>query len=279
MKLTVLGSGGFCATPRPGCSCAVCEEARRVGGRAARLGPSLYLHDIAALFDTPEDVAAELVRAGVDKVSHVFYTHWHPDHTMGMRIVEQLNVKWADDGSWRMPAKSKTVVHMPRQVKEEIFARFGFLFEFWERRGLVEVKAIDSPVKIGAFTISAIVRKSRHMTTTHSAIYIISDGKSKVAYAPCDITPFPMDEPLLEGCSAMILQIGWVGEEMARRAKKGPHYEISMDEISDIMKRYKPKRTILTHIGDELGLTQGKLGAIVWERGVDIAYDGMEIET
>ncbi len=91
MNLIILGSGGCTPIPRPGCTCPVCEEAREEGIPYARTGPSLFLEDINALFDTPEDVCQQLTRETIQTVNHIFYTHWHPDHTLGMRIVEQMN--------------------------------------------------------------------------------------------------------------------------------------------------------------------------------------------
>lgn len=90
MKAIVLGSGGCTPIPRPGCTCPVCEEARHKGIPFARGGPSFFLENINALFDTPEDILHQLNRERIQKVDYIFYTHWHPDHTMGMRVVEQM---------------------------------------------------------------------------------------------------------------------------------------------------------------------------------------------
>src|SRR5215470_13268168 len=91
MRLTILGSGGPLTTPRPGCSCRVCAEARRAGGRSWRGGPGIFVHDARILIDATEDVVPLLNRAGVERVDHLFLTHWHPDHTGGFRVVEQLS--------------------------------------------------------------------------------------------------------------------------------------------------------------------------------------------
>jgi phosphoribosyl 1,2-cyclic phosphodiesterase len=76
----------------------------------------------------------------------------------------------------------------------------------------------------------------------------------------------------------MILQTGWWGDEMALRAAKGPHYEISMEEILAIKTKYKPKRLVLTHIGDELGMTLAELKEVEREHDLEFAYDGMKID-
>lgn len=83
MKFTILGSGGAIRIPRACCSCKVCKEARLKGFPYKRLGQSLFLHEDSILFDTPEDINEELNIHNVDEVKHIFYSHWHPDHTLG----------------------------------------------------------------------------------------------------------------------------------------------------------------------------------------------------
>ncbi len=277
MKLTVLGSGGFRRTPRPGCSCAVCSEMRASGNE--RRGCSLFVHDANMLFDTPEEIAAELETAGIERVDHLFYTHWHPDHTMGARVLEIMNSKWSDEPEWRMAASRRTEVYMPGRVHGEIMSRFGPFFEFWEHLGIAKVHNMEGPVQAADFSVEAIVFRTMHRTTTHSTAYIVTSGGKKLVYAPCDITPFPKDERF-RGCDLMILQVGWTGPEMAERARNGPHYEISMDEITEIAREYRPKQVVLTHIGDEVGLLPEDLAAMEAKHSdicLRYAHDGMII--
>lgn len=239
----------------------------------------MFIHDQNILFDTPEDITLELENAGIRQIDYIFYTHWHPDHTFGARVLEQANTEWSDDMSWRQTAKHKTTVYMPGLVHREIMERLGPFFDFWEHVGVAEVRIIDSAVTIGDITIEPVVMETRHRTMTHNAIYVIKSSGKKVLYAPCDITPFPDNEEFY-GCDLMILQTGWWGKEMAERAEKGPHYEISMDEIVAIIEKFKPKQVVLTHIGDELGMTLADLkDAENRQRDgrLKFAFDGMQI--
>lgn len=240
----------------------------------------MYVHDEAILFDTPEDIAVELNDAEISEVKHIFYTHWHPDHIMGMRIIEQLCTDWDESGAWRMAPKCKIGVHMPRPVHSEIMERFGFLFDFWERIGTAEVGVLADLITIGSLDIQHVTFETRHRTMTHSTVYVISQSDKKVIYAPCDVTPFPEDERFADA-ELLIIQMGWSGEEMMGRAEKGPHYEISMEEVVEVIEKYRPKQTILTHVGDEQGLTDAELTQLAEkyaDYNVKIAYDGMTIE-
>ena len=94
MNIVILGSGGCVCTPRACCNCRVCVEARQKGFPYARTGCSLFIEDANILIDTPEDINDALNHADIQKVEHIFYSHCDPDHTMGMRVIEQLKMDW-----------------------------------------------------------------------------------------------------------------------------------------------------------------------------------------
>lgn len=94
MRLKIIGSGGCVSTPRPLCQCNICIEAREKGFPYARCGCSLYIEDANILIDTPEDIADALNHADIKEVEYLLYSHIDPDHTMGMRVIEQLRLDW-----------------------------------------------------------------------------------------------------------------------------------------------------------------------------------------
>src|SRR5205823_9901888 len=133
VRLEFLGTGGAVTTPRPGCSCAVCFEARERGVPYARTGPSLFLHGWNVLFDTPEESKAQLVRAGIERVDACFYSHWHPDHTAGRRVFESMNF---DFRAWPRRPFAVTDVYLPQQVAADFGTWLGLRaqLEFLEER-------------------------------------------------------------------------------------------------------------------------------------------------
>ena len=94
MKIKIVGSGGCVSTPKPCCTCPVCTEAREKGFPYARTGCSLFVEGANVLIDTPEDINYGLNNAGVERVDYILYSHSDPDHTMGMRVIEQLRMDW-----------------------------------------------------------------------------------------------------------------------------------------------------------------------------------------
>src|SRR3989454_11503265 len=140
MELVFLGTGGAETTPKVGCLCAVCQEARLKGGRFVRNGPSVFLAEASVLFDTPEDADKSLELYFNDTATTEIYTHWHPDHTAGRRVLEQLNMDWLDRKKSRV-----TDVWLPSWVREDFRKRHGLEenLEYFERAGIARIHEVE----------------------------------------------------------------------------------------------------------------------------------------
>lgn len=91
MKLLFLGTGGAMPTPRPFCQCETCKKARTIGAPYKRNSSSLFIKDINTVIDCGEDIASSLNRENIKEVDNLFITHWHPDHTFGLRAIIEAN--------------------------------------------------------------------------------------------------------------------------------------------------------------------------------------------
>lgn len=89
MKIKILGSGGYMRTPMPTCSCPICSGAKE-DPKKRKLPTSLYLPEHKILIDTAEDIYESISGGEVMQVDTVLYSHWHPDHMAGLRVLESL---------------------------------------------------------------------------------------------------------------------------------------------------------------------------------------------
>ncbi len=53
----------------------------------------MFYHDENILFDTPEDIFNSLNRENIERVDTVFLSHYHFDHTLGLRILQSLKLQ------------------------------------------------------------------------------------------------------------------------------------------------------------------------------------------
>lgn len=83
MKVTLLGTGDAIGTPKIGCSCPICMEARRTGRQRLRAAVLVEIGEKHILVDTGPDLRAQLLAAGSPHIDAVIWTHGHYDHFMG----------------------------------------------------------------------------------------------------------------------------------------------------------------------------------------------------
>jgi phosphoribosyl 1,2-cyclic phosphate phosphodiesterase len=83
MKVTLLGTGDAIGTPKIGCSCEQCTEARRTGVMRLRTSLLVEISGHHILIDSSPDLRQQLLTYGSPHVDAVLWTHGHYDHFMG----------------------------------------------------------------------------------------------------------------------------------------------------------------------------------------------------
>ena len=88
--ITVLGSGTSVGVPTIGCRCRVCTSP---DPRDQRLRPSVLLryNGRAVVIDTTPDFRTQVLRAGLDRLDAILFTHAHADHILGLDDVRPFN--------------------------------------------------------------------------------------------------------------------------------------------------------------------------------------------
>jgi phosphoribosyl 1,2-cyclic phosphate phosphodiesterase len=97
MKLLFLGTGSAEGLPALFCRCAVCAEARRLGGRDRRTRSSVLLDDVIKVDLTP-DTLTHAHRYGLDlsRLQHLLFTHTDDDH-FAVRELQYLSPSFAPE--------------------------------------------------------------------------------------------------------------------------------------------------------------------------------------
>ncbi|MCK5631748.1 MBL fold metallo-hydrolase [Candidatus Bathyarchaeota archaeon] len=284
MELTILGSGGSTTIPRPGCDCRVCMEARIKGIPYARSGPSMFIKDVSLFFDTPEEIATQLNRERIDSVDYILYTHWHPDHTFGMRIVERMYKFWLDMFVRRNKPKKKVKVYAVREVMEDLKSmgyRGGSFLDYYEKSDLIETIELEDEEEfmIGNFEITPFEVQTTYNSST---VFLIEEEGKRVAYAPCDVKPFPKSAKL-ENLDLLVIGSfhleGALKEGIAIPSENALRKELfTLTEIQELATRLKARKTIVTHIEEEWSRTFDEYRDLGKQHNLLFAYDGMRIK-
>lgn len=234
--------------PRPLCHCKNCHEARAKGIPFARTSPAIYIEDEAIIFDTPEDIRWQIEREKVKAVKHIFYTHWHPDHTGGWRLVEQINGVIL--GQKRKPAIN---VYIPQNDIENFKKHCDGLF-FMEKLGYIHLIKFEDrqPIKIGSLTI---IPFDFHRPDRIRYGFKIKQKNKSMIYAPCSIYQMKTDH-LFKDLDLLMIEKGWFGSPAKTRkslpARHAYQDHVAFEENLSLIKQLKPKHTLLTHISGTL---------------------------
>lgn len=280
MNVIILGSGGCVSTPRACCNCRVCTEARLKGFPYARTGCSLFIEEANILIDTPEDINASLNNADIQKVEHILYSHCDPDHTMGMRVIEQLNMDWLAASLGKKTDYPIEVASLPA-VLEDIKkqgTKFGSAIEYYEAKGLVYTREIHT-LKTGSILTELVPVNEQE----HVAVFVISSNGKKIIYAPCDVKPFPKSEKF-QDADVLIIGNTIVGDVLKdgfvlKEDNPLRNELFTLDEIDSIRKQYRIKKVIITHLEEDWGKSYDDYREL--ERELDsvyFAYDGLKIQ-
>lgn len=279
MKIKITGSGGCVSTPKPCCGCPVCKQAREKGFPYARTGCSLFIEDEKILIDTPEDINYSLNNARIDEVRYILYSHSDPDHTMGMRVIEQLKMDWLKlSVGWKNdnPIEVAALPVVLEDVKLQR-TRFGSIMDYYTERRLITTKGIRC-LEVNDLTIDLLPVDN----TEHVTVFVISKNGKKVIYAPCDVKPFPHSEKFY-GADILIIGNTVVGDVLKN------HFILKKDnlirnelfvveEILGLKAKYKIKEVIITHIEEDWGKTFDDYIELEKQYNhLKFAYDGMEI--
>lgn len=281
MKFIITGSGGCVCTPKPLCRCPICVEARTKGYPYARCGCSLYLEDIALLIDTPEDIANAINNTDIKAVDHIMYSHWDPDHTLGMRIMEQLRLEWLDYYDHIKP-NNPINVYAQNDVMVDINAicsKYGSLLNYYAAMGLIKRYVVENSIIIGDITITLIaVPKSKAVS-----VFVFESKGKKLVYAPCDCLPFPSDEKIKNADMLIVgnTYIGDVLKDGKTITKAHPiNQELhSMSDIVTIKEAMNIKNAIITHLEETWGKSYDDYLQLEKQyKNIQFAFDGMVVE-
>jgi phosphoribosyl 1,2-cyclic phosphate phosphodiesterase len=261
VKLTIVGS------PRPFCQCSTCEKARTLGEPYRRNSSSLYVDEIFTLIDCPEDIGDSLNRRGIKRVDNLFLTHWHPDHTFGLRPLLEANFNFIED-----KADRQISVCVPKRVLRDLNEHYPSVSHFTDRLKVAKISQVEhsESIQIGNTKITAIGYKGKDSPTF---AYLLEESGRKALYAPCDTISF---EQRVYDLDLLINECGIFSYDKVR-------CEISFPAVMERIRLLRPRRTILTHI-EEIEVNRwgwnhlNRMKKQYSDVNFEFAYDGMKIQ-
>lgn len=251
IQITVLGSGTSSGVPTIGCKCEVCLS---TDPRDKRLRPSILLryNGRNVVIDTTPDFRAQVLRAGIERLDAIVYTHGHADHILGLDDVRPFNYR----------QREPIPVHATQETLNILQRVFEYAFDAAPQSSVPKLDLNvmqDAPFDLFDLTFMPI-------RLEHGRSTVFGFRFGAVAYLT-DHSAIP-DESMakLHGLDVLFLD--------ALRYRPHPTHTTVADALQ-LVEALQPRRVFFTHMCHDLGheKTEAKLPA-----HVRLAYDGLEIE-
>ena len=252
MKLTFLGTGTSQGIPIIACKCPVCLSSDK---RDKRLRTSVFIEvdGQSIVIDSGPDFRYQMLRADVEKLDAILFTHEHKDHTAGLDDVRAFN--WVN--------KKAVDIYAEVRVQASLKKEFAYVFAEFRYPGIpqlnlwtVENKAFNIngtqviPIRAKHFRLPVYGYRIGDLAYITDANYISVEEKEK-----------------MQGLKILVLNA-------LRKEKHLSHFTLS--EALALIEELQPEVAYLTHFSHQLGFHEEISKEL--PENVFMAYDGLQID-
>jgi phosphoribosyl 1,2-cyclic phosphate phosphodiesterase len=234
------------------CSCEVCRSTDPCDQRL-RVSMHIETEGKSFIIDTGPDFRQQILRAGIQRVDAVLYTHEHKDHTAGMDDIRGFNYA----------QKSSIPLYAQAPVIEQLKREFAYAFAEDKYPGVpeIEVHEIENrPFTIAGVSIIPILVKHYYLDVLgfrFGDFTYITDAN------------FISDEELEKVKGSQVLVINAL-----RKTTHISHF--TLEEALEVIEKIKPKKAYITHISHMMGLHAEVEKEL--PPHVHLAFDGLTLE-
>lgn len=277
-KITILGSAAAEGIPALFCNCRVCNDAWKNGGKDMRMRTAYKLNDHVRIDFGPDSMVQEYkFQLRSENLKHLFITHSHEDHLYvnllnyrrpGFSVVAEDNILnvygnvGVIDAIYNHFAKTRCN-----------FARF--------RLNPVEIQAF-SPVELPEEDMTFHPMKANHMPSEQPNFYVIRHGNKWLMIA--NDTGYFCEEDwvylaalkirfdvVITDCTGGIL-------DNRDGHMSGKYVIATKQRLEEMGCVDKDTKYFINHFSHNGRLTHAELEAHYNPHGIQVGYDGLEIE-
>lgn len=249
VRVTFLGTGTSTGIPMIGCSCEVCTSP---DPRDNRLRSSIAVSNghTSIVIDSGPDFRQQMLRANINKLDAIVYTHPHKDHVAGMDDVRAYNY-----------FQQKAMDLYANEMTQEVLVReFPYVFAESKYPGVPDVRlnTIESePFMVGDMEIIPI-------EVWHLRMPVLGFRIGGLTYITDANRIDESELDKIRGSEVLVINA-------LRREKHISHF--TLDEAIGLSRSLGIKTTYFTHISHQLGI-HAEVDADLPEN-MFLAYDGL----
>jgi phosphoribosyl 1,2-cyclic phosphate phosphodiesterase len=251
VTITFLGTGTSQGVPVIACGCEVCTSADT---RDKRLRSSILVEgDKTVVIDSGPDFRYQMLRANVQHLDALVFTHEHKDHVAGMDDIRAFNYK----------QNSPIDVWAEERVQAAIKKEFHYIFTEFKYPGIpqINLNAItNEPFLIGDIKFIPI-------EVMHYKLPVKGFRINDFTYITDAKTISESEKQLIKGSSILVINA----------LQKQTHIShFTLEEAIAFAQEIGAERTYFTHISHRLGRHEDISKDL--PLGIELAYDGLKLE-
>lgn len=237
------------------CHCRVCTS---TDPRDKRLRPSVLLvHDgQTAVIDTTPDFRFQALRAGIERLDAILFTHAHADHILGFDDIRPYNLR----------QKSAMPVYASEETIATLKRTFAYVFDPAPAISTIPrvvLHPIDGPFDVIGTRIVPIPAR-------HGDMGVLGFRFGRGAYLT-DFSSIP------ESSKALLMDLDDLILDALRDMPHPMHQTV--EQALALIRELKPRRAWFTHIAHELPHSETiQRLADAGYPNVSLAYDGLHFE-
>ena len=254
LKFIILGCGSSMGVPRPDGSFGKCNPKNKMNYRT-RCSAIISTNYSNTLIDTSTDLRSQLITNKIKNIDRVLYSHFHADQTHGINDLRIFYLK----------NKKKIQVYADLNTKKYLLGNFKYCFK--RTISYPPILKINPLKKNHKFDDKSNRVNIKSIKVKHGEIqsmaYIINN---KCAYISDVSKIYKKDFKFFKNLNYFII-------DCLRYLKHPSHY--NLEEVINLSKLLKPKKTILTNLNAELDYQTLKKSL---PKDIVPAYDGMTLK-
>ena len=252
MKITFLGTGTSQGVPVIACKCNVCTS---TDSKDHRLRSSILIQDKGKTYviDTGPDFRYQMLRAKVNQLDGVIFTHEHKDHIAGFDDIRAFNYI----------QKSKIEVYATTSVQAAIQREFPYIFDQVKYPGVPEINL--HTITKEPFSIN---------NTTFTPIELLHYKLPVLGFRLYDFCYITDANQINQAEKAKLQRLKVLVLNALRKATHISHFNLT--QALELAHELKPEKLYLTHISHQLGLH--KVIQQELPSNCELAYDGLNFD-
>jgi phosphoribosyl 1,2-cyclic phosphate phosphodiesterase len=251
MTVTFLGTGTSQGVPVIACGCEVCASADQHDKRL-RSSILIQAEDKTVVIDSGPDFRYQMLRANVQHLDGVVYTHEHKDHIAGMDDIRAFNFKQQEPMN----------VYADTRVQTALIREFPYVFAEYKYPGIPQVDI--HPIGLDPFDIGSL--HFIPIEVMHYKLPVLGFRINDFTYITDAKTVSDSEKEKIKGSKILVINA----------LQKESHIShFTLGEAIDFAQEMGAETTYFTHISHRLG----KHADIAAELplGIKLAHDGLTL--